>query len=89
MTKQEAHELLNARRRGQPFLPSEIDKALFLTGDLGTDALGFSNRVGEPLQEEVSGGWQSKSNDLVEQPSRYYGSQAWFDLHYGLKKAHE
>jgi hypothetical protein len=85
MTKQEAHELLTARRGGVAFLPSAIDYALFLTGDLRRDALYFSEGMDKSLQQEDQGSWQSPSDDLVAQSGRYYGSQAWFDVHYGIK----
>ena len=89
MTKSEAHELLTARRGGVAFLPSAIDYALFLTGDLRRDALHFSEGMDKSLQQEDQGSWQSQSDDLVAQSGRYYGSQAWFDVHYGIKGANE
>jgi hypothetical protein len=89
MTKTEAHELLDARRGGLSVLPSAIDTALFLTGDLRGDALGFSEGVDKSLQQESPRCWQSKGNNMVAHSGRYYGSQAWFDIHYGLKEADE
>lgn len=89
MTKTEAHELLEARKRGLAVLPSAIDHALFLTGDLGGNALVFSEGMDSPLPKENQGSWQSKGNNMVAQSSRYYGSKAWFDVHYGFKKADE
>ena len=89
MTKTEAHELLDARRRGLSVLPSAIDTALFLTGDLGGNALVFSEGMDKSLQQESPRSWQSKGNNMVAQSSRYYGSKAWFDVHYGFKKADE
>jgi hypothetical protein len=38
---------------------------------------------------ESKASWQSKGDDLVEQSGRYYGSQAWFDVHYGFKAEDE
>jgi hypothetical protein len=89
MTKTEAHELLDARRGGLSVLPSAIDTALFLTGDLGGNALVFSEGVDKSLQQESQRCWQSKGYDVVAGTGRYYGSQAWFDIHYGLKEANE
>jgi len=89
MTKTEAHELLDARKRGFAVLPSAIDYALFITGDLGGNALGFSEGMDKSLQQKNQRSWQSKSNDLVAQSGRYYGSQAWFDVHYGIKAEDE
>ena len=89
MNKKEAHELLDARRRGLSVLPSAIDTALFLTGDLGGNALVFSEGMDKSLQQESPRSWQSKGNNMVAQSSRYYGSQAWFDVHYGFKAEDE
>jgi hypothetical protein len=85
MTKAEAHELLTARRGGLAVLPSAIDYALFLTGDLRRDALHFSEGMDKSIQQENHGSWQSQGDELVAQSGRYYGSQAWFDVHYGIK----
>ena len=89
MNKKEAHELLTARRGGLAVLPSTINYALWLTGDLRADALEFGKGMAEKASGEGQGGGQSKSNDLVAQSGRYYGSQAWFDVHYGIKGANE
>ena len=89
MNKKEAHELLDARRGGLSVLPSAIDTALFLTGDLGGNALEFGEGVDKSLQQESPRCWQSKGYDVVAGTGRYYGSQAWFDIHYGLKEADE
>ena len=89
MNKKEAHELLDARRGGLSVLPSAIDTALFLTGDLGGNALVFSEGMDKSLQQESQRCWQSKGYDVVAGTGRYYGSQAWFDIHYGLKEADE
>jgi hypothetical protein len=89
MTKNEAHELLDARRGGLSVLPSAIDTALFLTGDLGGNALVFSEGMDKSLQQESQRCWQSQGYDMVAQSSRYYGSQAWFDVHYGIKETNE
>lgn len=89
MTKIEAHELLEARKRGLAVLPSTINYALWLTGDLRGDALEFGEGMAEEASGEGQGGGQSKGYDLVEQSGRYYGSQAWFDVHYGFKEANE
>ena len=89
MTKKEAHELLDARRGGLSVLPSAIDTALFLTGDLGGNALVFSEGMDKSLQQESPRSWQSKGYDVVAGTGRYYGSQAWFDVHYGFKEANE
>jgi hypothetical protein len=89
MTKTEAHELLTARRGGLAVLPSTINYALWLTGDLRGDALEFGKGMAEEASGEGQGGGQSQSNDVVAQSGRYYGSQAWFDVHYGVKESHE
>ena len=89
MNKLEAHELLEARKRGLSVLPSAIDHALFLTGDLGGNALVFSEGMDSTIQQEDQGSWQSKGHNMVAHSGRYYGSQAWFDIHYGLKETHE
>jgi hypothetical protein len=87
MNKQEAHELLDRQKeqRNVTALPSAIDYALFLTGDLGRNALEFSEGMDSTIQQEDQGSWQSQSDELVAQSGRYYGSQAWFDVHYGIK----
>jgi hypothetical protein len=89
MTKAEAHELLTARRRGLDVLPQAIDTALFLTGDLRGDALGFSEGVDKSLQQKSSRTWESKGYDVVVGTGRYYGSEEWFRANYGFKKADE
>jgi len=89
MTKTEAHELLTARRGGLSVLPPAIDYALFLTGDLGRNALEFGEGMDSTIQEEDQGSWQNKGNNMVALAGRYYGSQAWFDVHYGIKEADE
>jgi hypothetical protein len=89
MTKNEAHELLDARRGGLSVLPSAIDTALFLTGDLGGNALVFSEGMDKSLQQESQRCWQSKDHDLVEQSGRYYGSEEWFRANYGFKAEDE
>jgi len=89
MTKAEAHELLTARRRGLDVLPQAIDTALFLTGDLRGDALGFSEGVDKSLQQKSPRTWESKGYDVVAGTGRYYGSEEWFRTNYGFKKADE
>ena len=89
MNKTEAHDLLTARRGGLAVLPSTINYALWLTGDLRADALEFGQRMAEEASGEGQSGGQSQSNDMVAQSGRYYGSQAWFDVHYGIKEPHE
>jgi hypothetical protein len=89
MTKTEAHELLDARRGGLSVLPSAIDTALFLTGDLRGDALVFGEGVDKSLQQKSERDWQSQGYDVVARTGRYYGSQAWFDVHYGIKEVNE
>ena len=87
MTKIEAHELLEARKRGLAVLPSTIDYALFLTGDLGGNALVFSEGVDKSLQQESPGSWQSKGYDMVAGTGRYYGSEELFRANHGFKEA--
>jgi hypothetical protein len=89
MTKAEAHELLTARRGGLAVLPSTIDTALFLTGDLGGNALVFSEGMDKSLQQENKRSWQSKGYDVVAGTGRYYGSEEWFRANHGFKKANE
>jgi hypothetical protein len=75
-----AHELLERRKRGEPCLLSEIDRALFLTGDLrGT--LGFSSeRMEDALHETNQPHWETQSIDLVARYSRINGEEAWESL---------
>jgi hypothetical protein len=89
MTKTEAHELLETRKRGLAVLPSAIDHALFLTGDLGGNALVFSEGMDSTLPKENQGSWQSKGNNMVAGTGRYYGSEEWFRANYGFKEANE
>jgi len=89
MNKLEAHELLEARKRGLSVLPSAIDHALFLTGDLGRNALVFSEGVDSPLPKEDQASWQSKGHDVVAGTGRYYGSEEWFRANHGPQKANE
>jgi hypothetical protein len=89
MTKTEAHELLTARRGGLDVLPKAINTALWLTGDLRGDALEFGEGMAEKTSGEGQGGGQSQGYDMVAQSGRYYGSQAWFDVHYGVKESYE
>jgi len=91
MTKTEAHALLDRQKeqRNVTALPSAIDYALFLTGDFGGNALEFGKGMAQEASGEGQGGGQNQSNDMVAQSGRYYGSQAWFDVHYGIKEPHE
>jgi hypothetical protein len=89
MTKTEAHELLDARKRGLAVLPSAIDQALFLTGDLGRNALEFGEGMDSTIQQEDQGSWQSKGHDVVAGTGRYYGSEEWFRANYGPKAEDE
>jgi hypothetical protein len=89
MTKAEAHELLTARRGGLSVLPSAIDTALFLTGDLRENALVFSEGMDKSLQQESQRCWQSKGHDVVAGTGRYYGSEEWFRANHGFKEANE
>jgi len=77
MTKNEAHELLTRRRRGEPYLPSEIDKALFLTGDLRGTLEFVGERVENPLHETNQSHWETQSIDLVARYGRINGEEAW------------
>lgn len=89
MTKSEAHELLDARRGGLNVLPKAIDTALFLTGDLRGDALGFSEGVDKSLQQKSPRTWESQGYDVVAGTGRYYGSEEWFRANHGFKEANE
>lgn len=89
MNKLEAHELLEARKRGLSVLPSAIDHALFLTGDLGGNALVFSEGMDNTIQQEDQGSWQSKGHDVVAGTGRYYGSEEWFRANHGPKAEDE
>ena len=89
MNKQQAHDLLEARKRGLAVLPSAIDQALFLTGDLGGNALVFSEGMDSTIQQEDQGSWQSKGHDVVAGTGRYYGSEEWFRANHGPKAEDE
>ena len=91
MTKSQAHELLDRQKeqRNVTGLPSAIDHALFLTGDLGGNALVFSEGVDQTLPEESQRDWQSKGHDVVAGTGRYYGSEEWFRANHGLKAEDE
>lgn len=89
ITKAEAHELLDSRKRGLSVLPSAIDQALFLTGDLRGDALVFSEGVDQSLPQKSERDWQDKGNNMVAHSGRYYGSEAWFRANHGPQKADE
>jgi hypothetical protein len=89
MTRSEAHELLDARRRGLDVLPKAIDTALFICGDLRGDALGFSEGVDKSLQQKSPRTWESQGNNMVAHSGRYYGSEEWFRANHGFKEANE
>ena len=91
MNKLEAHALLDRQKeqRNVTGLPSAIDHALFLTGDLGGNALEFSEGMDSPLPEEDQASWQSKGHDVVAGTGRYYGSEEWFRANHGPQKANE
>lgn len=89
MNRQQAHELLSAYKRGLPLLPTEVNKLLFLCGDFGSDALYPCQRMDSEIQREDENYWEGKSDSMVENSGRYYGSQAWFDVHYGLTRIDE
>ena len=91
MTKNEAHELLDRQKeqRNITALPSAIDHALFLTGDLGGNALVFSEGMDKSLQQESPRSWQSKGHDVVAGTGRDYGSEEWFRANYGSKTEDE
>ena len=91
MTKSQAHELLDRQReqRNVTALPSAIDHALFLTGDLGGNALVFSEGMDSAIQQEDQGSWQSKGHDVVAGTGRYYGSEEWFRTNHGPKAEDE
>jgi hypothetical protein len=89
MTKLEAHELLDARKRGLAVLPSAIDQALFLTGDLGRNALEFGEGMDSPIPKEDQATWKSKGHDVVAGTGRYYGSEEWFRANHGPKTEDE
>jgi hypothetical protein len=91
MNKQEAHELLDRQKeqRNVTALPSAIDQALFLTGDLGRNALEFGEGMDSTIQQEDQGSWQSKGHDVVAGTGRYYGSEEWFRANHGPKAEDE
>jgi hypothetical protein len=91
MNKQQAHELLQRQKeqRNVTALPSAIDQALFLTGDLGRNALEFGEGMDSTIQQEDQGGWQSKGHDVVAGTGRYYGSEEWFRANHGPKAEDE
>ena len=77
MTKTEAHELLTRRRRGEPCLPSEIDKALFLTGDLRGTLEFVGERVEKTIHRQDEDLGETQSLYLVGEHDRRYGKEAW------------
>jgi len=91
VNKTQAHELLDRQKeqRNVTTLPSAIDYALFLTGDLGGNALVFSEGVDKSLQQESQRCWQSKGYDVVAGTGRYYGSEEWFRANHGFKAEDE
>ena len=91
MNKLEAHELLDRQKeqRNVTALPSAIDHALFLTGDLRGNALVFSEGMDSTIQQEDQGSWQSKGNNMVAHSGRYYGSEEWFRANHGPQEANE
>ena len=91
MNKLEAHALLDRQKeqRNVTGLPSAIDHALLLTGDLGGNALVFSKGVDQSLSEESQRDWQSKGNNMVAHSGRYYGSEEWFRANHGPKAEDE
>jgi len=91
VNKKEAHELLDRQKeqRNVTALPSAIDHALFLTGDLRGNALVFSEGVDQSLPEESQRDWQSKGNNMVAHSGRYYGSEEWFRANHGPKAEDE
>jgi hypothetical protein len=91
MNKLEAHALLDRQKeqRNVTGLPSAIDHALFLTGDLGGNALVFSEGMDSTIQQEDQGSWQSKGHDVVAGTGRYYGSEEWFRANHGPKAEDE
>jgi hypothetical protein len=91
MNKLEAHALLDRQKeqRNVTGLPSAIDHALFLTGDLGGNALVFSEGMDSTIQQEDQGSWQSKGHDMVAGTGRYYGSEEWFRANHGPKTEDE
>ena len=91
MNKQQAHELLTRQKeqRNVTALPSAVDYALFLTGDLRGNALEFGEGMDSPIPKEDQSCWQSKGHDVVAGTGRYYGSEEWFRANYGFKEANE
>jgi hypothetical protein len=91
MNKLEAHALLDRQKeqRNVTGLPSAIDHALFLTGDLRGNALVFSEGMDSTIQQEDQGSWQSKGHDVVAGTGRYYGSEEWFRANHGPKTEDE
>jgi hypothetical protein len=91
MTKTEAHELLDRQKeqRNITALPSAIDQALFLTGDLGRNALEFGEGMDSTIHQEDQRSWQSKGHDVVAGTGRYYGSEEWFRANHGPKAEDE
>jgi hypothetical protein len=91
MNKLEAHALLDRQKeqRNVTGLPSAIDHALFLTGDLRGNALVFGEGMDSTIQQEDQGSWQSKGHDVVAGTGRYYGSEEWFRANHGPQKANE
>jgi len=80
MTRLQAHELLDRQKRGFLCLPSEVNQALWVTGDTRGDFVVSSERVENPLHETNQPHWEAQSIDLVARYSRINGEETWESL---------
>lgn len=71
MTYDQAQKILNKVREGVHYPAAIVDKALFLTGDLGAYEAMRGEGVDQTLQGESQGDWPHASSRLVGR--RYFG----------------
>ena len=77
MTKSEAHELLERQKRGFLCLPSEVNQALWITGDTRSNFVNSSNGMEEPIYGQDEGIRKTQSLYMVGRDSRRHGKEAW------------
>lgn len=71
MTHDQAQKILNKVRDGVHYPAQIVDKALFLTGDLGAYEKVRSQGMDQTLQSESQGDWSHASSRMVGR--RYFG----------------
>jgi len=77
MTRLEAHEILDRQKRGFLCLPSEVNEALFITGDTRGDFVVSSDGMEKTIHKQIEDLGETQSLYLVGQHSRRYGKEAW------------